>query len=91
MYHRCALLADGSIECWGNDYHGQLGDGPTFSTASLVTVSGITQAIAVAAGGSHACALLRDGSVQCWGDNICGQLGDGTTTQRSRPVPVKGL
>jgi alpha-tubulin suppressor-like RCC1 family protein len=54
-------------------------------------VSGITQAIAVAAGGSYACALLGDGSVQCWGDNTYGQLGDGTTTQRSQPVPVQGL
>jgi alpha-tubulin suppressor-like RCC1 family protein len=27
--HTCAILADGSVQCWGSDSDGQLGDGMT--------------------------------------------------------------
>jgi len=42
-----------------------------------ITVSGITNAIAIALVKEHTCALLSGGSVQCWGDNSFGQLGNG--------------
>ena len=35
--HACALLANGGVECWGDDSYGQLGDGQT--TASLTPVA----------------------------------------------------
>ena len=28
-YHSCAILDDGSIQCWGRNSYGQLGDGTT--------------------------------------------------------------
>jgi hypothetical protein len=56
-----------------------------------VVVSGLTNAVAIAAGGAYTCALLSDGTARCWGYNSDGQLGDGTTTQRLTPVAVSGL
>ena len=36
--HACALRADGSIACWGNNDYGQIGDGTKTTRFSPVTV-----------------------------------------------------
>lgn len=89
--HSCALLADGGVKCWGNNWAGQLGDGTTTNSAVPVSVVGIADAISVAAGGNNTCALLADGRVECWGNNWLGQLGDGSTANSSIAVPVSGI
>lgn len=89
--HSCALLTDGTVQCWGHNSRGQLGDGTTTDSSTPVQVSGITTAAQVSSGDSHSCAALQDGTVQCWGYNPYGQLGDGTTTTRSTPVQVSGI
>src|SRR3989441_4033808 len=77
--HTCALLGDGTVQCWGVGDSGQRGDG-TFNNISTVPVAvvGLSNAVAVAARGYHSCALLGDGTVWCWGRNVDGQLGNGT-------------
>jgi alpha-tubulin suppressor-like RCC1 family protein len=87
----CAVLATGTIKCWGSNKQGQLGDGTTIDRTRPVTVEGITNATAVAAAGNHACAVLQTGALNCWGANDDGQLGNGTTTTSLTPTPVKGL
>jgi len=89
--HAVALMSDGTVESWGQNHDGQLGDGTTASSKVPVPVSGITNAVAVSAANLYSMALLADGSVVAWGYNAFGQLGDGTTTDRSIPVSVTGL
>jgi alpha-tubulin suppressor-like RCC1 family protein len=87
------VMADGTIRAWGANHRSQLGIGTSIETTDIVTVSGITTAIAVAAGGSgsHACALLESGSLKCWGDNGDGQVGNETTTDAATPITPTGL
>jgi len=40
-WHTCALLRSGTVECWGSDAHGQLGDGRKTDSATPVTVKGV--------------------------------------------------
>ena len=92
--HTCAILDDGSVSCWGSNYHGQLGDGTTTDRSTPTHTSSLgtdRTAVAITAGEFHTCAILDDGSVSCWGSNYYGQLGDGTTTDRSTPTQTSSL
>ncbi len=90
--HTCRTTPAATVECWGADDLGQLGDGgeqaspvgSSFSfesaaggSATPVPVLGVTGAQWVTAGSQHSCAVLSGGTVKCWGDNSAGQLGDG--------------
>ena len=90
-YQSCALLTAGSIDCWGDNAAGQLGDGTTTTRSTPVAVGQIATATQVAAGAFQSCGLLAAGSVDCWGNNYYGQLGNGTTTNSSTPVAVQGI
>jgi alpha-tubulin suppressor-like RCC1 family protein len=89
--HSLALLANGSVEAWGENEDGQLGDGSTETSSVPVPVSGLTGVTDIAAGGSHSLALLANGTVMAWGANEFGQLGTGNAAQSEVPVAVKGL
>jgi alpha-tubulin suppressor-like RCC1 family protein len=55
-----------------------------------VTVSSISSATQVTAGGYHTCAIVS-GNVQCWGDGQAGQLGYGLLSDSDTPVTAAGL
>jgi alpha-tubulin suppressor-like RCC1 family protein len=87
----CARLSSGSVQCWGDNQYGELGNGTTTGpetcngdqacSATPVVVSDLGGVTAISAGGAYsACALLSGGSVQCWG------LSGGST-----PAAVSGL
>ena len=90
--HTCAVIDDGTISCWGNNYSRQLGPGSLSDSSVPVTVTGLSGAAAISAGSSHSCALIDDDTARCWGGNNNGQLGNGTFLFPSAvPVTVTGL
>ena len=93
-FFACALDVTGSAWCWGNNYHGELGDGDTSHMHEKipVAVTGGHTFVTITAGWYHTCALDPAGSAWCWGDGEYGALGDGdvTGTGKFSPVDVAG-
>ncbi len=58
--HICALLSDGTVNCWGSNVDGQ-------------SVPPRTRFVQIDAGSSHTCGIRPEGSVACWGGNAKGQ------------------
>jgi len=80
----CAVMAGGTVRCWGLNQYGQLGLGHTKNigddetpTKARAQLSLTGTAVSVAVASQHACALLDDGLINCWGHNDVGQLGLG--------------
>ena len=61
-YSNCALKADGSVACWGQNLFGQA---PAHVAGPFVSLA--------AGAAYHSCGLKPDGSVACWGNNNYGQ------------------
>jgi hypothetical protein len=90
-WHTCAVLADGSMRCWGRNYNGQLGDGSLSPSYTPVQVVGITNAVEVSGAWQHTCARLADGTLRCWGEAANGQLGNGSLLDATTPARVAGI
>ena len=86
-----ALKSDGTVWAWGYNGYGALGDGTTTNRSSPVQVAGLTNVIAIAAGGYHSLALRSDGTVWAWGYDGYGDLGDGGSASEYNIVRVSGL
>lgn len=105
--HSLALLSDGTLMAWGNNWNGQLGSGLLGAgTHSAVPqpVAGpdgkgkLGKVTAIAAGGLHSLAVTADGQLHAWGYNGTGQLGDsarggfwGDEGKRNVPSPAAAL
>jgi alpha-tubulin suppressor-like RCC1 family protein len=86
--HACAIIGPtATVECWGNNLNGELGDGTTKNSNIPVPVVGLTNVSAVTAGQNSSCALLATGTVDCWGSNNYGQIGNGQTGGNV-PIPT---
>jgi alpha-tubulin suppressor-like RCC1 family protein len=68
-WHSLALLSNGTVEAWGENEWGQLGDGTTTNKDVPVQVGGLSEVTAIAAGEDDSFALLKNGTVMAWGDN----------------------
>ncbi|MFM8944545.1 MAG: RCC1 domain-containing protein [Actinomycetota bacterium] len=90
-FHSCALATDGTAWCWGQDLHGQLGDGDDGgdrATPGMVAMPAGATFVALSAGFNHTCGLTADGAAWCWGEGLSGQLGDGGAVDATSPVSV---
>ncbi len=92
--HALALVAGGTVEAWGSDSSGQLGNG-TFGghSATPAAVSGLS-AIAIGAGGQQSLAVVPGGTPVGWGRGLEGSLGPGgfrVTHPRTLPCSLSGI
>jgi alpha-tubulin suppressor-like RCC1 family protein len=73
--HFCALTNAGTVWCWGDNGHGQMGRRPasSFDVWIPAQIAGLTDVQSVTAGFRHTCAGHADGTVSCWGSNVDGQ------------------
>ena len=84
--HSLALKADGTLWAWGDNQHGELGDGTTINKSDPVNIGfGYS---AISAGPGYSLALKTDGTLWAWGSNAGGNLGDGTTIDKHIPMQI---
>ncbi|MGD0454005.1 MAG: hypothetical protein ABSB69_10445 [Solirubrobacteraceae bacterium] len=62
----CAALTAGTVDCWGEDTSGQLGNGRTETEALPGEVTELT-GVSEISGRGQPCALLSSGGIDCWG------------------------
>jgi alpha-tubulin suppressor-like RCC1 family protein len=86
-----AASAGGSLQAWGSNRTGDLGNGNTGNTDVPVAVSlpPGTKIAGVAAGVDHSLARTTTGRALAWGNNTNGELGDGSVHNSSVPVVVR--
>ncbi len=89
--HGCAIQIDSTVQCWGWNNYGQLGDGSSVTYSSTpVEVPGIANAVALGTGYYHSCVVTSDGKAYCWGAGWGGQLGSGSSDS-SVPLEIPGI
>lgn len=74
----CALVNDGTMECWGNNTYGRLGSGTITETPSPIPVKNLAGSASHLGVGEELTCAIVNGDVKCWG-NIS-RLGVGVST-----------
>jgi alpha-tubulin suppressor-like RCC1 family protein len=90
--HACGVsYPDDLGYCWGDNSHGELGDGTTNNHLTPVAVLRALRFREVSSGFNHTCGLTADSFLFCWGYNRSGQVGDGSKPWiRLKPSLVAG-
>lgn len=101
----CAVLATGTVRCWGAADQGVLGQGTGSGTDGSLDVGddeaptaigsvplGVGRtARSISMRYKHACAVLDNGAVRCWGNGEEGVLGTGTTAVIGDDEPATAI
>ncbi len=89
----CAMTASGAVSCWGNSFRGTVGNGVSDGSVFTipVPVTGVNDAVALAAGSEHGCVIRVDASVWCWGDSSDGEAGAGLPSEILEPLVIDGV
>ena len=96
--HACALITGGTLECWGYDGSGELGNGSTNSSGIPypVPVNGVggsgtlSAATQVSAGNQFTCAVAS-GNAYCWGSDTDYTLGVTTIAAVYNPQQITSI
>jgi alpha-tubulin suppressor-like RCC1 family protein len=86
----CGIRGDGSLWCWGDGGHGQLGvdvAGFTMQPIQVPSPSGTWRRVDT--GVLQTCAITGDDALYCFGSDGRGQLGDGPRS-RNEPTQMPG-
>ena len=80
----CVVRANGTVNCWGADNVGALGNASGNANSATPTVvagillsGGVTTGAMVSGGDDNGCASTITGAVYCWGDNASRALQNG--------------
>jgi cysteine-rich repeat protein len=95
--HSCALTRQGTVQCWGDNFFGQLGVG---SIASLLPdvpaftqtphlVGALPRVTAITANEYASCARTHEGRILCWGYNATAQTGVGCSFSQPLPSEIR--
>lgn len=88
-WHVCAIVAGGSLSCWGTQ--GMFSNVLEYGSSPL-PLTGVSNVVDVGGNFANTCVLQADHTVKCWGSNAHGQLGQPLTVDASTsPVVVQGL
>ena len=93
LFHTCALLATGPVQCHGANNVGQFGVDPqVLATPDPVTVTRIATATTATAGWNHGGAVIALRSIHCGADIRFGRVNDeGVRATCSEPHDVLPL
>ncbi len=82
LVNSCALTADGTAYCWGDNAFLSVGttDDRSVDILSPTQVQGSITFEAIQVGATTACGVAADGSTYCWGWDFYGSLGTGATS-----------
>ena len=74
----CVWMTNGSAQCWGANFDGNLGDGTNTNRIAPAPVLNVANVIEIA-GDDPTCARIKDGTVWCWGGGVV------------TPIPIMGI
>jgi alpha-tubulin suppressor-like RCC1 family protein len=90
-FHTCARRADNGVVCWGDNLHGQLGDGTRARSVTLVVPRSVDGIVSLSAGAGHTCGARSDGQLLCWGASESGQIGSDDDADQLVPGRVRNI
>lgn len=85
-YTTYVLKSDGSVDAWGYNQEGELGNSVPGQSAAAVRIHIPEPVTSITGGGYHACAIGKSTAAWCWGGNGYGQAGASSTPYAPRRI-----
>lgn len=87
-----ALTTKGTVWSWGDNSHGQLGNGTTEASGTPAEIPGLAGVSKlVTTSGNTVYALMADQTLKVWGEGSGGALGNGTFNTSLVPITVPNV